>query len=150
MNDSSETLPPPFPKQGRLLGLDYGTVRVGIAVTTPEQTIASPLETYSRRSPALDAQHFRTVAEEIHGVGIVVGLPMHTGGEEGQKAREARTFGNWVAQQTRLPLMFWDERFTTALAEEHLRDANVRPKKRRALLDKLAAQIMLQSFLDAN
>jgi len=71
------------------------------------------------------------------------------GGEEGQKAREARNFGAWAASATALPVAFWDERLTSAMAEEHLLSANLSSKKRKMRLDKVAAQLMLQSFLES-
>lgn len=138
-----------FPTEGRLLGIDYGRKRVGIAVSTPEQTIASPLETFVRRSPQHDAPHLRKVADEYRVVGIVVGLPVHMSGDEGELARQARAFGEWLAEVTGLPVRYWDERFTTATAEAHLFAADLPERRRREILDKLAAQIMLQSFLDA-
>lgn len=147
MGGSSER--PEFPSEGRLLGLDFGTKRVGVAVSTPEQTISSPLENYTRRDRQQDARHFRQLAEEYQVVGLVVGLPVHMSGDEGQKAREAREFGDRVGRQLGLPVRFWDERYTSALAEEYLMAAELSSKKRKARLDKLAAQIMLKSFLDA-
>lgn len=138
-----------FPREGRLLGLDYGTRRLGIAVSTPEQNISSPLENYERRSERLDAEHLRQVATDYRVAGLVVGLPVHMSGEEGGKAREARAFGEWASRETGLPVRYWDERFTSAMAEEHLLGASMTRKKRKARLDMLAAQILLQSFLDA-
>jgi len=139
----------PMPERGRLLGLDFGTRRIGIAVSDDEQRIASPLENYSRSRPEVDALRLKTLAGEYRAVGVVVGLPIHMGGEEGQKAREARRFGAWAAAATALPLAFWDERMTSALAEDYLRSAQLSPKKRKARLDKVAAQIMLQSYLES-
>jgi putative Holliday junction resolvase len=81
--------------------------------------------------------------------GIVVGLPVHGSGQEGQKAREARQFGAWLRAITHLPVTYWDERFTTLEAERHLLDAGLTKKRRQARLDKVAAQILLQSYLDA-
>jgi putative Holliday junction resolvase len=133
-----------FPVRGRLLGLDFGTKRVGIAVCDDEQRIASPLEIYTRSRPELDAGHLQHVAREYRVVGLVVGLPLHMGGEEGQKAREARRFGAWAASATTLPLTFWDERLTSAAAEEYLISARLSRKKRKTRIDKVAAQIMLQ------
>ncbi len=138
-----------FPVQGRLLGLDYGTKRVGIAVSTYEQNIASPLENYTRQRESQDGLHYSKLVKEYSVVGLVVGLPVHLSGEESEKSREAREFGNWVANVTGLPVCFWDERFTSAMAEEHLLTAELSKKKRKSRLDKLASQIMLQSFLDA-
>lgn len=139
-----------LPPEGRLLGLDYGTVRIGVAMSTPERTIASPHETYTRRSLARDAEYLSQLVRENRIVGIVVGLPMHTGGEEGVKAGEARRFGEWVSTTVARPVVFWDERYTTAVAGDLLREAGVPRSKRKARLDKLAAQILLQGYLDAH
>jgi putative holliday junction resolvase len=147
--DSRLVEPEALPSQGRLLGLDFGTKRVGLAISTPEQTIASPFETYARKSESRDAEFLVRVVREHRIVGIVVGLPMHTGGEEGIKAREARDFGQWVSSATELPVAFWDERFTTAVAQDLMRDAGVPRSKWKERVDKLAAQILLQSFLDS-
>ncbi len=148
MSDSSDQQQA-FPEQGRLLGFDYGTKRVGIAVSTYEQNIASPLENYTRQREEQDGLHFSKLAREYSIVGVVVGLPVHLSGDESEKSREAREFGNWVASVTGLPVCFWDERFTSVMAEEHLMAAELTNKKRKNRLDKLASQIMLQSFLDA-
>jgi len=137
------------PRRGRLMGLDFGTRRIGIALCDDDQRIASPLENYSRLRPEADALRLKTLAGEYRAVGLVVGLPLHMGGEEGQKAREARRFGAWAANATALPLTFWDERLTSSLAEEYLRSAQLSPKKRKMRLDKVAAQIMLQSYLES-
>jgi len=138
-----------FPAEGRLLGLDFGTKRVGVAVSTPEQTIASPLEIHTRQGDIPDAQYFSGLAAEYSVVGLVVGLPVHMSGDEGGKASEAREFGDWCSRTTGLPVRYWDERYTSAIAEEHLLAAKLSRKKRKARIDKLAAQIMLQSYLDA-
>lgn len=145
---SRATEPAEFPTRGRLLGLDYGTKRVGIALTNPEQTIASPLENYTRSSEPQDARRLQQIVQEYRVAGLVVGLPLHArSGDEGEKAREARKFGTWASAATGLPVCFWDERYTTAIAEMHLLSASLSKKKRQARLDKLAAQIMLQSYL---
>ena len=135
--------------KGRLLGVDFGTVRVGLAVCDSERLIASPLAIYQRRDTAADAAYFRELvkAEEI--TGLAVGLPVHMSGDEGGKAKEARAFGDWLAQGTGLPVAYWDERYTTADAESHLLEAGLTKKKRKERLDKVAAQIILQSYLDA-
>jgi putative Holliday junction resolvase len=137
------------PARGRLLGLDYGTKRVGLALSNLDQTIATPHETYERRDKVQDARYLARTVQEYTVVGLVVGLPVHMSGDEGEKAREARAFGAWAAAATKLPVAFTDERYTTAQADEHLFAAQVSPKKRRALRDQLAAQILLQSFLDS-
>ncbi|HEY3788640.1 MAG TPA: Holliday junction resolvase RuvX [Urbifossiella sp.] len=135
---------------GRLLGVDFGTVRVGLAVSDPDRIIASPFETHVRKDAASDAVYFvkLVAAEKI--VGLVVGLPLHTGGEEGIKAKEAREYGAWLSQATGLPLVFWDERCTTAAAEDALRDAGFSHRKRRDRRDRVAAQLILQGYLENN
>ncbi len=142
------TVPDSFPTDGRLLGIDYGTVRVGLAISTPEQTIASPIEVYQRRSERLDAAYFQQFVKENRIAGLVVGLPMHVNGEEGQKAHEARQFGTWLAATVSRPVIWWDERYTSSVAADLLRDAGVARTKRKQRLDMLAAQIFLQSYLD--
>lgn len=138
-----------LPREGRLLGLDYGQVRIGVAVSTYEQNIASPLENYDRRDDAVDAAFLKRMAEEYQIVGIVVGLPVHMSGDEGGSARKARDFGEWVARKTELPVAYWDERFTSVLAEARLLEAGLSKDKRKARRDKLAAMYLLQSYLDA-
>ncbi len=139
----------PFPNEGRLAGIDYGTVRVGVALTDPGQRIASPYENYTRCDLGQDAQWFRQFVEEERVVGIVVGLPVHTDGLESQKSLESREYGKWLAEVTSLPVRFYDERFTTVQAEQLLGDAKLTKKKRKARLDMLAAQIMLAAFLES-
>ncbi|MBL4883414.1 MAG: Holliday junction resolvase RuvX [Planctomycetaceae bacterium] len=139
-----------FPESGALVGLDYGSKRVGIAISTPDQSIASALETLHRSKPAQDAKILCKICKEYRIQGLVVGLPVHMSGDEGEKAKEARTFAKWASESTNLPVTFWDERFTTTMAVNHLRESNVKPSKRKQHLDKLAAQFMLQAYLDSD
>ena len=109
----------------RLLGVDYGTVRVGLAVTDADRIIASPLEIRERQGPEKDAAFFRALVEREQVGGLVVGLPLHTTGREGVKAAEARAFGAWLGGLTGLPVIFADERFSTAFAESALWSAGM-------------------------
>ena len=138
-----------LPTSGRLLGLDYGSKRIGIAVSTPEQNIASPLENYTRQGQESDARRLAAIAKEYAAVGIVVGLPVHMSGHESQKSGEAREFGRWVATVTGLPVCYWDERHTSLMAEAHLLSAELTKKKRKSRMDMVAAVFILQSYLDA-
>jgi putative Holliday junction resolvase len=133
----------------RLLGVDYGSVRVGLAVTDPDRKIAFPLATYTRRDRDQDAAYFRRMVQEEEIAALVVGLPVHLSGREGQKAGEARAFGRWLGEVTGLPVVFWDERFSTAEAEGFLWEAGLTHKRRKARRDRVAAQILLQAYLDA-
>jgi putative Holliday junction resolvase len=138
-----------FPQHGRLAGIDYGHVRVGIAVCDPERAIASPLATYTRRDPEADADFFRRLVDEEHLVGFVVGLPIHASGSESAKSGEARRFGKWLTQVTGRPVCYWDERYTTVEAEQLLLQAEVRKRGRKKRLDSVAAQILLAAFLES-
>src|SRR5262245_20127308 len=131
------------PATGRLAGIDYGTVRLGIAITDPEQRIASPLANYTRRGEEADAEYFRKRVYDERIGGLVVGRPVHLDGRESEKSSEARKFGQWLGQTTGLPIVFFDERFTSVEAEQALMGAEMTKKRRKARLDKLAAQILL-------
>lgn len=151
MPGSSDTpKPSDFPTRGRLLGIDYGTKRLGLAICNPEQTIASPLENYTRRDKTQDSRQIRRLVEENQIVGLVVGLPVHISGDEGGKAREARVFGDWIAAETKRTVIYWDERYTSLQAEQLLLSAELTSKQRKARRDMLAAQILLQDFLDGD
>jgi putative holliday junction resolvase len=132
-----------------ILGLDFGTRRIGAAVSDPARSIAFPLELHERRGPDGDARHYRELVRENDIDRIVVGLPLHTSGREGQLASSARAFGKWLAEVTERPVFYFDERYTSVEAEHRLLDAGLTSQKRKALRDKLAAQIMLQTYLDA-
>jgi putative Holliday junction resolvase len=140
----------PSDAPGRVAGIDYGTVRIGVAVCDARQTLASPLDNYTRRGKQADADYFRRLAADEAISRFVVGLPVHTNGDESQKSHEARQFGAWLHETTGLPVDFFDERFTTVEALEHLQVAGLTKKQRKARLDKLAAQILLSAYLEAS
>lgn len=133
----------------RVLGLDYGTRRIGAAVSDPRRSIATPLEVYERRDPARDAAHYRDLVREHEVDRIVVGLPLHTGGGESDLARQARTFGAWLTEQTGVSVAYHDERYSTVDADEVLRSAGFKLRDRKQKRDMLAARILLQAYLDA-
>lgn len=137
------------PRQGRLAGVDYGTKRIGIAICDPDQRLASPFENYTRRTPQLDSARFQLLAKEERLVGFVVGLPLHTTGNESQKSQEARQFADWLRELTGLPVQLFDERFTSSQAEQYLLAAEMTKKRRKERLDMLAAQILLASFIES-
>jgi putative Holliday junction resolvase len=134
---------------GRLAGIDYGTVRIGVAVTDFEQRLASPYENYTRRGTAADAEYFRRLADEERIERFIVGLPVHISGHESAKSQEARKFGQWLAQITGRPVDYFDERYTTMEAEQLLLAVKLTKKKRKERLDKLAAQILLSAYLES-
>lgn len=134
---------------GRIAGIDFGAVRIGIALADLETGIAGPYETYTRHNSARDAEYFRELATGERLRRFVVGLPVHLDGHESQKSREAREFGAWLTETTGLPVDYFDERFTSSQAEEILGHANLTKKRRKERIDQLAAQIMLTAYLEA-
>lgn len=139
-----------LPHQGRIAGIDFGTVRIGVAITDPAQQLASPLDNYTRRGLEADAAYFRKLAAEERLAGFVVGLPVHTSGHESEKSHQSRQFAQWLAETTSLPVRLFDERYTSAHAEEALLAAGLTKKRRKERLDKLAAQIMLVAYLESS
>ena len=137
-----------FPLQGRLGGIDFGTVRIGIALTDPDRILSSPWETYTRRTPQLDESFFQGLAREARLAGWVVGLPLHMSGDESQKSLEARAFGKWLQDSTQLPVEFFDERYSSSFAKEVLGQAGMSRKGKKKRVDQLAAQIILQGYVE--
>ena len=133
----------------RMLGIDFGTVRVGYAISDPDRIIASPLETYTRRSAVEDAAHLLALIEREEVGLLVLGLPLHTDGRESQKSGEVRKYAEWLKSVTAMTVTFYDERFTTVEAESALWNAGLTHKKRKDRRDRIAAQMMLQSYIEA-
>jgi len=135
---------------GRIAGIDFGTVRIGIAMSDPGRVIASPMENYARRSTEQDAQRFRRLVAEEGVTLFVVGLPVHLDGHESQKSFEAREFGQWLNEITGVPVEFFDERFTSKESEQLLLGAELTSKRRKKRLDMVAAQIMLSAYIESH
>lgn len=138
-----------LPTQGRLAGIDYGSVRVGIAICDPSQRWATPMATYARRNDRLDRHFFAQLATQEQLVGWIVGLPIHCDGKESQKSREARQFADWLGKLSNLPTVLFDERFTTAEARRLLNETNIGSQKKKKRLDGLAAQLILAHYLES-
>jgi putative Holliday junction resolvase len=133
----------------RILGLDVGTKTVGIALSDPLGITAQPVTTLRRWNLESDVAELKRLAVE-HGVSrVVVGLPLNMDGSEGPRAAAARAFGDAVNAATGLPVEYQDERLTTVAAERVLLEADVSRRKRREVIDQLAAQLILQTWLDA-
>jgi len=132
----------------RVLAIDPGTVRLGLALSDPSGIIAQPLTVLKRRSEAEDLTELARLADE-HGVEqIVVGLPRTMDGRLEAAAQDAQTFGARVGQRTGRPVAYWDERLTTVAAERYLIEQGKRRSKRRQEIDRMAATLMLQGYLD--
>jgi putative Holliday junction resolvase len=134
---------------GPVIGIDAGSVRVGVAASDPTRTVATPVVTLQRTSAEFWARLGREI-EARAATSIVVGLPRRLDGSEGEAAASARRLAADVERRTGLAAVLWDERFTTAQAERHMIAAGVRRRGRRARIDAVAATLMLQSWLDAD
>jgi len=133
----------------RIMGLDLGQKRIGVALSDPLLLTATGHSVIPRRGLEKDIHTICDLVKEYDVGEIVVGLPVRTTGEEGPEAEKARGFAQRL--QKRCPqsqIVFFDERFTTVVAERVLIEGNVRRKQRRQVVDKLAAAVVLQNYLD--
>lgn len=136
--------------QKRKIALDVGDVRIGVAVSDMLGITANPRETYVRKKgdPDADLAYFTEYAKREDADAFVLGLPKNMDGTEGERARITREFGDRLGEVSGLPVFYQDERLTTVSAERMLIDADVRREKRKQVIDKVAATIILQSYLD--
>lgn len=139
----------PFPATGRIAAVDFGSVRIGIAICDPYRILASPLEVHPAALWQNDGDYFRSLARAESVVGFVVGLPIHCDGGESVKSKECRKFARWLHSETDLPVRLFDERFTTADAMRRMAGIGYTNKKKKKRVDAIAAQVLLESFLEA-
>lgn len=140
-----------FPKReaGRILGLDMGEKRIGLAVSDPLGITAQGLEVWIRRSQQDDLNHILSIARKYEVKQIVVGLPRHMDGRPGDAAADILKFASALGEALRAEVIPWDERLTTAAAERMLIQADVSRRRRRQVVDQVAAVLILQSYLDS-
>lgn len=131
------------------MGIDHGERRVGVALSDEDSRIAQPHDTLARRDPDALIAAVAELARDHEVAEIVVGLPLTLEGREGASARRARRFAERLGAATGLPIVLWDERLTTVAAQRTLGEAGVRARDQRAMIDRVAAALMLQSYLDA-
>jgi putative Holliday junction resolvase len=135
---------------GRWVCVDYGTKRIGLALADLGHAIASPAGTLSGTGNAPDdARRIIDWARQHEALGIVLGLPLNMDGSEGTQAKLTRELAAELGRQAPLPVRLWDERLSSWQADQNLTAAGVRRSRRKSLRDSLAAQVVLQSFLDA-
>ena len=143
----------------RVLGLDYGTKTVGVAVSDPLEITAQPLETIERKSAGKLRQtlaRIEAIIEEYGAAGqqekiekIVLGYPKNMNNTEGDRCEATVSFKNDLERRTGLEVVLWDERLTTVEAERILMDSGVRRENRKTYIDKMAAAVILQNYLDS-
>ncbi len=142
--------PAEIPRTGRIVAIDPGTKRIGLAMSDPTQTVAQPLATLSRRAgKRFPLKDLRPFMDEHEPVGIVVGLPIAPDGSEDARAANARDLGSMLEAKTELPVQFWDERMTTARALSAVHELGGQVRGRKEDVDRLAATVLLQAFLDS-
>jgi putative Holliday junction resolvase len=133
----------------RILAVDYGEKRIGLAVSDELGITASPLMTLARRSDDETVRQIAQLASKLRVTQIVVGLPRRTDAQEGEMERKVKAFAEKLRQAVSVPVVLFDERFTTRIAEQVLLEADLSRRKRKQVRDRLAAVILLQSFLEA-
>jgi putative Holliday junction resolvase len=139
-----------IPRTGRIVAVDWGTVRLGLAASDETQLLASPLTTLRRRpGKRFPMPAFLEHIEPLGPVGVVVGLPLESSGAEGATAAEARRIAGTISARTGLPVALWDERMSTARALSAIREQDGSLRGRRNDVDALAAAVILQHFLDS-
>ena len=134
---------------GRLLGLDVGDRRIGIAVSDETQLIATPHSVYTRVGYGPDCRHIARLYGELGCVGVVSGLPLNMDGSAGFQAEKVRAFAAKL-EEAGLPVAFQDERLSTVSAHEALIEGGMRREARKGTVDKVAAAVILQQYLDKN
>jgi putative holliday junction resolvase len=135
---------------GRVLGVDVGTVRVGVALSDPTGVIASPLETLRRAKDGSDLDRLAALVVEHEVVEVVVGEPRHLSGASGASAQDARAYSEALAGRiTDVPVHLIDERLSTVTAAGHLREGGIDSRKQRPVIDQAAAVVILQQYLDS-
>ncbi len=138
-----------LPNSGRLLAIDWGEKRIGVAISDPEQRHAHPLTTLTRRmGRRFPLKRLKSCLDEQAPVGVVFSLPLEASGDEGPTARRARDEGGLLGEKTGLPVIFLDERMTTARALSAISDLGGSTVGRKGDVDQLAATVLLQTYLD--
>ena len=132
----------------RIMGLDYGDARIGIAFSDLLCTIASPYDTLCRKTLAEDLDYFKNLVTSNDVGLIVIGLAYNMDGSEGKRVEVTKEFGGLLQKELGIPVQYVDERLSSVEAEDLLRQAHVPPIKRKGLLDKISASIILQNYLN--
>ncbi|MDI6703955.1 MAG: Holliday junction resolvase RuvX [bacterium] len=132
----------------RILGLDVGDRRIGVAVSDESCTLSTPIEVIERKDDEHTMVHLKEIISNYDISEIVVGLPKGMDGENSEQTRKVYSFIVLVKREIKLPIKLWDERLTTVMAEKVLIKANMRRNNRKGIIDKLSASIILQNYLD--
>lgn len=132
----------------RKMGIDYGEVRIGVAFSDLLGIIATGYETYVRKGLDADLKHLNDLIVSQQVDKIIMGLPLNMDGTEGDRAKATREFGDKLSEFSNTEIEYLDERLTSVTAEEILIEAGMRREKRKEVIDKLSATLILQDYLD--
>ncbi len=135
---------------GRVLALDVGERRIGVALSDPTRTLASPLTTIRAVPRSTALKRILTLIRDYEVTALVIGLPLTMNGDVGPQATQVQQFVNELRPLIDIPIFFVDERLTTVAAERMMIDLKIKPEQRRVRIDEVAASIILQDFLDAH
>ena len=133
----------------RMLGVDYGDARIGVATCDELEILATARDTIRSESMRKNIYAIAAIAKAENAERIVVGLPLNMDGSEGARASKTRSFGKVLEKVSGIEVVYFDERLTSVEADERMDEANVRKSKRKGLVDRIAAAIILQSYLDS-
>jgi len=133
----------------KILGIDYGEKRIGLAMSDASNMVASSLKVVKRNATRSWLGEIKTIVDENKVEKIVIGLPKNMNGSIGEKGKEVLAFMKVLGKVVKVPIVTWDERLTTVSAEKVLLQADLSRKKRKDILDKLSACIILQNYLDS-
>jgi len=133
-------------KKDRLMGIDYGEKRIGIALSDPLQVISTPYQVLANQ-PGFFTKLQEIISQEKVGK-IILGLPLNLAGEDSRKTKEVRAFKERLQQKIDCPIEFYDERYSTAEARDVLKEMGYLPQQRKKIIDKMAASIILKNYLE--
>ena len=137
-----------LPPKARLIGIDLGSKTIGLAISDVERRLASPLRTLPRGAFAKDAEALTAIFREFDVAAIILGLPLDLDGRDNPRAQSTRAFARNLSTRTTLPIVFWDERFSTAVVTRSLIENDVSRARRAQVVDKMAAAYILEGALD--
>ncbi len=138
-----------LPPRGRLLALDHGSKTIGLAISDVERSIASPLDIIRKKKFSADLEQLQRILAEHAVCGLVIGYPLNLDGSEGSRCQSVRAFVRNLEQHIDLPMLLWDERFSSTAANDAMLEADLSRTSRKDKIDKVAASVFLQSLLDA-
>jgi len=148
VHDDLERFAAALPSPGVVLGLDLGTKTIGMALSDVTRSVATPLRTLKRGKFTADAKELADVIEQNQVGALVIGMPFNLDGTEGPRAQSTRAFARNLGQHIQVPIVFWDERLSTAAVERHLIEADASRKRRAEVIDRMAAAYILQGALE--